>query len=679
MSDPFHLQTSEYGDLYPITTNGSDAFPLQTNKDDPILQTNQDDLLPLEADGDLQGVLDALIELHQLDSEETHAERFQKDYNSITHALSLNKTMQKKVQENIEFIDQLLAKNDTAIVHIRQTANAESRFGQRLFIHRPYDDEINYFDESDLIPKTPVTSPPEQEEEDVEDEDEEDEYEETAAEEDDDDDDDENEADCEMRQTKKAWSRAERLRLISGIHSEARRTIAYDFVKNNEDWRVWEVDKIPNQELEIFPVDRLDWDRISKIHVLTRTKIESLIQWTTQEHPIINKKPWSKQESERLAQLVEELGLNGQWERIARELNTNRTISQCFSHYMAAKHHESTKSLKWTEEDDTKLGAAIKTYGDCNWQLIASVMEGRTGQQCLQRWTKSINPAINRSKWTTEESEILERAVQLYGQGNWTKIQRLLPGRTDMQCRERYCNIMTPALVRTKLTDDEMKQLVSLVEEIGPKWSQIAGFFPGRTDNHMLRAYATHVKAIQREKDREERIRVKAEKKKEAAEAKAKKRLAKEAWMERKAQRRAERNLRKEEAVSKPRQKRGRKPKSAASSGDPESRRKRGRPRLSKKPAFLDEDDVYTTEEEEVILSNNEEEEVIHNSEDDEDQISCMSDYVEDGSDEDIFEPPSKRPRKATKRREDREYKVLIQGPIIPTRRSTRSTARNAD
>ena len=51
--------------------------------------------------------------------------------------------------------------------------------------------------------------------EDEEDEDEEDEYEETAAEEEEEDDDDENEADCEMRQTKKAC-------MFSCLHKERR-------------------------------------------------------------------------------------------------------------------------------------------------------------------------------------------------------------------------------------------------------------------------------------------------------------------------------------------------------------------------------------------------------------------------------------------------------------------------
>lgn len=220
--------------------------------------------------------------------------------------------------------------------------------------------------------------------------------------------------------------------------------------------------------------------------------------------------------------------MNGQWERIASELCTNRTISQCFSHYMADKNNKSARSLKWNAEEDAKLGAAVKTYGDCNWQLIAAAMKGRTGQQCLHRWTKSINPAIVRTKWSEEESELLKRAVQLYGQGNWTKVQRLLPGRTDMQCRERFCNILTPGVVRTKMSEEEVLQLVSLVEKIGPKWSYLTNFFPGRTDNNMLRSYSIYMNAQKRKKEKEEREAIQEQKKKEKVEAKQAKQRLKE-------------------------------------------------------------------------------------------------------------------------------------------------------
>lgn len=214
--------------------------------------------------------------------------------------------------------------------------------------------------------------------------------------------------------------------------------------------------------------------------------MQCIIQWTTQEHPRINKKPWSKAESQKLHELVEKHGIYGKWELIAKEHGSNRTASQCFSRYQSERNTSHSKK-KWTEEDDLSLREAVALLGEGNWQQTASMLGNRTGNQCLQRWMKSLNPAIRRGKWTEQEDETLRRAVNFYGVGNWNKIQRHLPGRTDMQARERWTNILDPSLTFAPFTAEEEERLYALIEEHGRKWSMLTKFFPGRTDNHLLR------------------------------------------------------------------------------------------------------------------------------------------------------------------------------------------------
>lgn len=88
----------------------SDQFNIDTS------QFDNDLLYSGDQDGDLQGVLDALIELHQLDADKAKIENFEHDYASIVEAISLNQAMQQKVIGQIEFIDQLLLKNETTTV-----------------------------------------------------------------------------------------------------------------------------------------------------------------------------------------------------------------------------------------------------------------------------------------------------------------------------------------------------------------------------------------------------------------------------------------------------------------------------------------------------------------------------------------------------------------------------------
>jgi len=96
----------------------------------------------------------------------------------------------------------------------------------------------------------------------------------------------------------------------------------------------------------------------------------------------------------------------------------------------------------WSSEEDDILLRAVEKYGEKNWQLIADELESRTGQQCLHRWLKTLKPGIHKGKWNDEEDKQLDIATQSYGVGNWSLICKHVPGRTDVQCRERYMNVL---------------------------------------------------------------------------------------------------------------------------------------------------------------------------------------------------------------------------------------------
>jgi len=133
---------------------------------------------------------------------------------------------------------------------------------------------------------------------------------------------------------------------------------------------------------------------------------------------------------------------------------------------------------------------AVEHYGERNWQQVANCLEGRTGQQCLHRWTKTLNPKIKRGRWTEEEDKRLTLAVHAYENYNWIKIQKHVPGRTDVQCRERWCNILDPKLKDGPWTKEEDELLMKAIEKHGiGKWSKIAEEVPSRTDNQCWRRW----------------------------------------------------------------------------------------------------------------------------------------------------------------------------------------------
>ena len=49
-----------------------------------------------------------------------------------------------------------------------------------------------------------------------------------------------------------------------------------------------------------------------------------------------------------------------------------------------------------------------------------------------QRYTRVVNPSINRSRWTVEQIDELLKVVRTAGTGQWKMVADQLPGRTDI-------------------------------------------------------------------------------------------------------------------------------------------------------------------------------------------------------------------------------------------------------
>ncbi|KAK9729345.1 hypothetical protein K7432_000387 [Basidiobolus ranarum] len=282
------------------------------------------------------------------------------------------------------------------------------------------------------------------------------------------------------------WTEKERQNLAKGVRQQNMKILGQKYF-NQEKNKLWEVAKKSDRELEMN-LEGLDWNIISKYHVPTRKPNECAIQWSCHDHPLINKEEWSKQESHRLVEIVKEMG-GRNWPEIAIRLGTNRTAVSCFKQYQSKLNSAMIRN-KWTEEEDNILKEAVHVYGERNWQQVAHCLDNRTGQQCLHRWSKTLNPAIRRGRWTSEEDEALRSAVEVYGPGNWVKIQQHVLGRTDVQCRERYMNVLCPNVEQGPWATEEDDRLRKLVSEIGAgKWSQISSHIEGRTDNQCWRRW----------------------------------------------------------------------------------------------------------------------------------------------------------------------------------------------
>jgi len=95
--------------------------------------------------------------------------------------------------------------------------------------------------------------------------------------------------------------------------------------------------------------------------------------------------------------------------------------------------------------------------------------------------------------FTILEDATLLNLVNRLGKKNWKEIARMIPGRTERQCRERYKTYLAPGIRNDPWTIEEDELLTQKVLEIGPKWAEISRFFMGRTDNALKNRYNIHI------------------------------------------------------------------------------------------------------------------------------------------------------------------------------------------
>jgi hypothetical protein len=106
---------------------------------------------------------------------------------------------------------------------------------------------------------------------------------------------------------------------------------------------------------------------------------------------------------------------------------------------------------RWTLEEDTKLTSAVNTtkkYSEefyrTDWNAVSALLPGRTKLQCKNRWYSALDSKSDETialvgRWTTDEDSTLKDAVgEKHNGNNWTSIAALVPGRTKQQCLNRW-------------------------------------------------------------------------------------------------------------------------------------------------------------------------------------------------------------------------------------------------
>lgn len=299
------------------------------------------------------------------------------------------------------------------------------------------------------------------------------------------------------------WAQREEILLASSIRQQNERNMLRSLVEQRKSSgasdaslreQFYEIRNMSAAMLE-EPLEGIDWNRIAesiRIGGIDRSAVECKAHWTVLLHPSVarSSQDWTKDEADRLNQLVEQFGAKGRWVEIAAALGTYRSAWSCLKQYQ-----RSGPSLfatgRWSKEDDAELLSAVHQVG-LNWsEVVDLISTDRSSQQCMHRYTKAINPTKVRGRWTAYEDACLKAAVKLHGSKDWWLLEHYVPRRTDMQCRERWLNVLSPDVDWAEFTPEEDRALLSAVRRHGQgHWSLIARtYLPRRTDNQCWRRW----------------------------------------------------------------------------------------------------------------------------------------------------------------------------------------------
>lgn len=114
------------------------------------------------------------------------------------------------------------------------------------------------------------------------------------------------------------------------------------------------------------------------------------------------------------------------------------------------------KKEKFTVEEDCIITAAVKQYGTNFNKFSTNLLPGRTLVQIRHRYSNVLKHVNNFKEWTVEDDIKLMELTKELGTANWVDISKQLIHHTRLSCRSRY---MTITKFLEKNPDKEVKDV----------------------------------------------------------------------------------------------------------------------------------------------------------------------------------------------------------------------------
>ena len=126
--------------------------------------------------------------------------------------------------------------------------------------------------------------------------------------------------------------------------------------------------------------------------------------------------------------------------------------------YTPRRPRRREKGIQLDEALQRRLVFLVEQQHGAQWEVVGEKM--RMAPEVVQQHYEAINHRrkLKEGCWTPGEDVCLLQAVERVGR-QWSKVARLLPGRTAKQCKGRYNNNLRPGLVMTPFTQGDAVKL----------------------------------------------------------------------------------------------------------------------------------------------------------------------------------------------------------------------------
>lgn len=95
----------------------------------------------------------------------------------------------------------------------------------------------------------------------------------------------------------------------------------------------------------------------------------------------------------------------------------------------------------WSLEEDTRLREAVANCDPILWDIVAEKVPGRSAIQCKERWLYRLHPEVKKTRFEKWEDDLIIKERNRVG-NHWTLISNKLPGRTSCAVKNRWYSVL---------------------------------------------------------------------------------------------------------------------------------------------------------------------------------------------------------------------------------------------